>query len=360
MRVLHPGSRVEARQNFRMSSTSIIERQAPGSSVTSRPDNVNTQILRHPLAQSKSEQGSAPIEGARRAASGSIRRRADRQATQLSQEMPNSNETRAAAHQRNRADSNIQNGPSHPQHLNGVNGKDSLKLKKPGIVVIHRRAVFRDCFVRCLEVSYRDHDVFSFANVADWFSSKEPNALAAAIIIIVIDDGDESGVADLEFLEAAAATIPVVIVSDVDDFDHIVRALKSGARGYIPTSLPFNVAVEAVRLVKAGGTFVPAGSFVHDHHEKQPASKTSALLTERQMKVVEEIRLGKANKQIAYELNMSEHTVKVHLRHIMRKLKARNRTEVAVLSGDFFERPKGCQRMGSDVRPDGSNGVHPK
>jgi len=362
MRVLHPGSRVEARQNFRMSSTSIIERQAPGSSVTSRPDNVNTQILRHPLAQSKSEQGSAPIEGARRAASGSIRRRADRQATQLSQEMPNSHETRAATHQRNRADSNVQNGPSHPQHLNGVNGKDSgaLKLKKPGIVVVHRRAVFRDCFVRCLEVSYRDHDVFSFANVADWFSSKEPNALAAAIIIIVIDDGDESGVADLEFLEAAAATIPVVIVSDVDDFDHIVRALKSGARGYIPTSLPFNVAVEAVRLVKAGGTFVPAGSFVHDHHEKQPASKTGALLTERQMKVVEEIRLGKANKQIAYELNMSEHTVKVHLRHIMRKLKARNRTEVAVLSGDFFERPKGCQRMGSDVRPDGSNGVHPK
>jgi DNA-binding NarL/FixJ family response regulator len=151
-----------------------------------------------------------------------------------------------------------------------------------------------------------------------------------------------------------------VIVSDVDDFDHIVRALKSGARGYIPTSLPFNVAVEAVRLVKAGGTFVPAGSFVHDHHEKQPASKTSVLLTERQMKVVEEIRLGKANKQIAYELNMSEHTVKVHLRHIMRKLKARNRTEVAVLSGDFFERPKGYQRMGTDVRPDGSNGVHPK
>jgi predicted transcriptional regulator len=70
------------------------------------------------------------------------------------------------------------------------------------------------------------------------------------------------------------------------------------------------------------------------------------------MKVVEEIRLGKANKQIAYELNMSEHTVKVHLRHIMRKLKARNRTEVAVLSGDFFERPKDCQRAGSDVRPD--------
>ncbi len=44
-----------------------------------------------------------------------------------------------------------------------------------------------------------------------------------------------------------------------------------------------------------------------------------------------------ANKQIAYELSMSEHTVKVHLRHIMRKLNARNRTEVAVLTKDFFK-----------------------
>jgi len=227
-----------------------------------------------------------------------------------------------------------------------------VKLKRPGIVVIHRRAVFRDCFVRCLEISYKDHEVLPFANVVEWCNSKEPNALAAAVVIIVIDDGDESGVAELKFLETVAAKIPVVIVSNIDDLDHIVRALKSGARGYIPTSLPFNVAVEAVRLVKAGGTFVPASSFVHNRDEQQPVLRTNGLLTEQQMKVVEEIRHGKANKQIAYELNMSEHTVKVHLRHIMRKLNAKNRTEVAVLSRDFITRSKECLRADSDVRPD--------
>ena len=57
---------------------------------------------------------------------------------------------------------------------------------------------------------------------------------------------------------------------------------------------------------------------------------------QRQLMVVEALCQGMANKQIAYELSMSEHTVKVHLRHIMRKLKARNRTEVAVLTKDFF------------------------
>jgi hypothetical protein len=49
---------------------------------------------------------------------------------------------------------------------------------------------------------------------------------------------------------------------------------------------------------------------------------------------------------------MSEHTVKVHLRHIMRKLKAKNRTEVAVMSGDLFAGSKDQQRQGSDVGPE--------
>ena len=57
-----------------------------------------------------------------------------------------------------------------------------------------------------------------------------------------------------------------------------------------------------------------------------------------------------ANKQIAYELNMSEHTVKVHLRHIMRKLKARNRTEVAVLSGNLVTGHKDAPKTEHRVR----------
>jgi DNA-binding NarL/FixJ family response regulator len=247
------------------------------------------------------------------------------------------------------ADIDVQGSPSDSQQVDSVNGTEpGAETLKPGIVVIHRRAVFRDCFVRCLEVSYRDHEIFSFADLAEWFGAKQPNALAAAVIIVVVDSGSaKSGIAGLEFLESAAANIPVVIVSDVDDLDHIVHTLKSGVRGYIPTSLPFNIAVEAVRLVKAGGIFFPASSVFQAHDAQPSVGKSSVMLTDRQMKVVEEIRQGKANKQIAYELHMSEHTVKVHLRHIMRKLKAKNRTEVAVLSKDLFAGSKD-QKTGSD------------
>jgi DNA-binding NarL/FixJ family response regulator len=255
----------------------------------------------------------------------------------------------AADSPRDSADVDVQRAHFDSEHVDGVNGKEFGAAKlKPGIVVIHRRAVFRDCFVQCLELAYRDHAIFSFANVVEWCKSKEPNALAAAVVIFVIESSDEFNAAGFEAFESAAANIPVIIVSDIDDLDHIVRALKSGARGYIPTNMPFNIAVEAVRLVKAGGTFVPA-SFIHGRGEQQPGLKARAPLTERQLKVIEEIRHGKANKQIAYELNMSEHTVKVHLRHIMRKLRARNRTEVAVLSEDLFARSKN-QRLDSDVQ----------
>ncbi|HEY0853012.1 MAG TPA: response regulator transcription factor [Bradyrhizobium sp.] len=209
-------------------------------------------------------------------------------------------------------------------------------------VIIHSRTVFRDCLAQCLQMAYVDHDVLSFSNIAEWLAYREPRALDAAVVIVVFDAASGPSAADLDILQTAV-TDPVVIVSDTDDLNHIIRVLKSGVRGYIPTSLSFNVAVEALRLVKAGGVFIPASSIVADGDE--PAqSKYSTLLTHRQMEVVEEIRHGKANKQIAYELNMSEHTVKVHLRHIMRKLKARNRTEVAVLFGNLLASHKDTPR----------------
>jgi DNA-binding NarL/FixJ family response regulator len=325
-KLLHSNSRLEARKflnNTELQTSNL--RVAPGL------DNTVPQLNGGSSAHSIAEGCEIPS---------SVQRHSDARAKRVTREAAHSNGAQA-----------VQSGPSDSQHLDGVNGKSNGAVRlKPGIVVIDGRAVFRDCFVRCLEISYRDHEIFSFANIGEWHGSKEPNALAAAVII-VIESGYEFDGPDYELFETAAANTPIVLVSDVDDLDHIVRTMKHGVRGYIPTNLPFNIAVEAVRLVKAGGTFVPASSFVHDRSEQQPGMKASAPLTERQLKVIEEIRHGKANKQIAYELNMSEHTVKVHLRHIMRKLRAKNRTEVAVMSEDLFARSKD-QRLDSHVRPD--------
>lgn len=224
------------------------------------------------------------------------------------------------------------------QGTSHTNGHSHLSdtIKRPAIVVIHPRAFFRDCFVRCLELSYKTHEVFAFEKISAWQETDDQDAIEPAIIVFFAESNNPSSGIDLQSLETAAAGIPVVIMSDSDDVNYVTRALKGGARGYIPTSLPFNVAVEAVRLVEAGGTFVPVSSLDLNRDKLGTATKANDLLTQRQLMVVEALCQGMANKQIAYELSMSEHTVKVHLRHIMRKLNARNRTEVAVLTKDFF------------------------
>jgi DNA-binding NarL/FixJ family response regulator len=110
--------------------------------------------------------------------------------------------------------------------------------------------------------------------------------------------------------------------------------LAHGVRGYIPSSVDLNLAIEAIRLAQAGGIFVPVNCLVQSLRQEHTQSETSGdplsdLFTRQQAAVANALRRGKANKIIAYEMNLAESTVKVHIRNIMRKVQARNRTEVA-------------------------------
>ena len=134
-----------------------------------------------------------------------------------------------------------------------------------------------------------------------------------------------------------ANAIPVVIMSDDVDTDHVVHALEVGASGYVTTDMPFAVVVEALRLVRAGGNYAPTRSLIsnakrHDSRGERDVAIHGGMFTPRQAAVIEALRRGKSNKIIAYELAMCESTVKVHVRNIMKRLHAKNRTEVAYLT----------------------------
>jgi DNA-binding NarL/FixJ family response regulator len=124
--------------------------------------------------------------------------------------------------------------------------------------------------------------------------------------------------------------VPAVVSSNDRPAAEVLELLKAGIRGFVPTSVAIDVAVQALRLVQAGGTFVPE-SCLRLLSSTEPLAEQSGLFTHRQLQVVEAIRQGKPNKIIAYELAMCESTVKVHVRTIMKKLKARNRTQIAYL-----------------------------
>jgi DNA-binding NarL/FixJ family response regulator len=179
------------------------------------------------------------------------------------------------------------------------------------------------------------HNVIAFPSVESWLEVAGHVAVSLVVLCVAGRPDDERTLREISIL-AQSSRLPIVILSDLEDPNVIVGALDQGARGYIPTTLTLEVAVNALRLVKAGGTFVPASSLIAVRRSVagtvNPEQAGERLFTARQAAVVEALRRGKANKIIAYELNMRESTVKVHVRNIMRKLKARNRTEVAFMT----------------------------
>ncbi len=201
------------------------------------------------------------------------------------------------------------------------------------VVVVERRPFVRECLVRSLSAE-TNWTVAAFGTLAGWQDA--PKRVRASLIVLSIGADPLRGAGDTVLLKEIAADTPVAVMADSEAPSAIMAALDLAVRGYIPTSLPLNVAVEALRLVRAGGIYVPAGCLIASHGAKASAGvekpREASQFTLRQRDVIECLRTGKANKIIAHELNMRESTVKVHVRNIMRKLKARNRTEVAYLA----------------------------
>ena len=157
----------------------------------------------------------------------------------------------------------------------------------------------------------------------------------------------------ITLLGALAPSVPIVVLSSsANHMDFARTAINYGAKGYIPSTTKFEIVVEAVRFILAGGTYVPI-DHLFDQVTRSPfATKLvspSSVLTEREMTIVQAIQEGKSNKIIAYKLCICEGTVKVHLRNIMKKLNAKNRTDVAVkmqmsIAPESASSPKGTLR----------------
>lgn len=129
--------------------------------------------------------------------------------------------------------------------------------------------------------------------------------------------------------------VPVVIVSGSDDLSDVHKMLGAGAAGFIHKSTTPPVMLSALRLVLAGGVYVPLHAM--QQAPAKAASPTAAQgrgwtsgLTARQMEVLRLLAVGKPNKVIARELDLSEGTVKIHLSAIFRVLDANNRTEAVL------------------------------
>ena len=201
------------------------------------------------------------------------------------------------------------------------------------VVLIESRALYRDCLVQTLGPLI-GIDLVAIPDVASL--DKLAEDVAPAMIAFSVSEGSwhERTPNDLDLLLDLNLGVPIAILTPSILPAHAIAAMKKGAQGYIVSNTTLEIATAAIRFVAVGGTYVPASVLLPSYAPTAGAlthAGAPSFFTARQAAVVEGLRKGKANKVIAYELAMCESTVKVHVRKIMRKLKATNRTQVAYL-----------------------------
>ena len=155
-----------------------------------------------------------------------------------------------------------------------------------------------------------------------------------------------NGIAGVRRFVERRPPVPVIILSAYAEPEEIIECMALGVRGYIPKSASEGVLQNAVSLVLAGEIYAPARAINHilsdggggdfsDALGGLPESNPLRQLTPRQRNTLALIIEGRSNKEIARNLNLLESTVKAHVKVILRKLSAQNRTQAALIAADL-------------------------
>lgn len=173
---------------------------------------------------------------------------------------------------------------------------------------------------------------FETVCVADFAAALK--AMAGGGFDLVILDLDMPGMNGLDGLDRALRQQGgqrVALMSGVAGRDVALQALARGAAGFLPKTLSAKSLVNAVRFMAMGEQFAPIG-LMTDPQDAQPRSPLVRKLTKREREVLTGLTRGKSNKEIAYDLDILEPTVKLHIRTLFRKLEVANRTQAALIA----------------------------
>ncbi|MGF1762594.1 response regulator transcription factor [Aliivibrio kagoshimensis] len=139
-----------------------------------------------------------------------------------------------------------------------------------------------------------------------------------------------NGMSGLIHLRSQYPDLPIVVISASEEASIVTQVKHHGAFGFIPKSSDMRSLVSALNQVLSGEPFFPAG-LINEHVEGNDIAHKIASLTPQQYKVLGMLTDGLLNKQIAYDLDVSEATIKAHMTAIFRKLGVKNRTQAVIL-----------------------------
>ncbi len=164
----------------------------------------------------------------------------------------------------------------------------------------------------------------------------------ADLLLLDLNMPGAQGFSALVHLRGLHPQLPVVMVSAREEPAVVRRALDHGAMGFIPKSSNAEALGAALRRVLDGDRFVPdiAGAAPQTAQDEHDIAARIRELTPQQFRVLQMLGSGKLNKQIGYELGVSEATIKAHMSAILRKLGASNRTQAVLMAGRLSVDPE--------------------
>jgi DNA-binding NarL/FixJ family response regulator len=199
------------------------------------------------------------------------------------------------------------------------------------VAIIESRPFLRECIRRSMQSALRA-GVATYSTLSE-LGAQLNGASADLVVLSLLEASSEACANALKDLSEFASGRPVIALASTNDVGLARAAIGHGAKGFIPVTMGFEIAIEVMRFVLAGGTYVPPDWVTGGGQpglQESPTPPRLGMLTHRELSVVRAIQQGKSNKVIAYEMNMCLSTVKVHVRNVMRKMNAKNRTDVAM------------------------------
>lgn len=218
--------------------------------------------------------------------------------------------------------------------------------KTQTVIFIEKRRFICDLLVSFFEKCAPDISLRLFESVQNAERSLE-REVQANLLVWSLGQADSGVLKSIQNLKARHVDLPIAIISDSEDPNFILALCKAGVSGYLPMSTKLEAAVHALRSVAAGASIVPVTALSASEVSLRPLQRVEERLptprspeermrfTVRQREVLAGLQQGKSNKIIAADLRVKESTVKVHVASLMKKLNARNRTQVVTFSQDL-------------------------
>lgn len=202
------------------------------------------------------------------------------------------------------------------------------------ILIVDDHPMFREALRSVVGFARDGAEIFE-ADSIDAACDVLRNTPGLDIVLLDLSLPGTSGFDGLILLRSSFPRIPVMIVSGLDDPKIVKEAIRLGAAGFVPKSVDKSTLTQAISEVLGGAVFVPEDlAAILSHAQSAPEEGDIAArlaeLTPAQIRVLQLIRHGRLNKQIAHELGVSETTVKAHVSEILRKLNVVSRTQAVI------------------------------